>query len=285
MNDHIGRRTRRSPEGERRTGRTGSSVRLSAADKDTYAVALWAVPRSVSTALEKSLSQHPDVAPVHEPFTDCYYFSEHRRSGRYGDQPHKSAYGMADVRAQVGAIAAPVPLIKDLCFQAEPYVPDESLDAWTNIFVVRHPARVWLSLSRLKPDFTEDEFGFTALDRMWCRIVDDLGYPGRIVEGDRFRRDPRRVLRDLCDWLGLDFDARMTSWPDGRIRPWSPDERDSQEKWHRVLEASRGVLPPDPEIPHDWSLTEPDPQRRRIYHQAVEIHDKIMSRADLAGAD
>ncbi|WP_051468298.1 hypothetical protein [Actinomadura oligospora] len=248
------------------------------------AVALWAVPRSVSTALEKSLSQHPDVGPVHEPFTDCYYFSERRRSGRYGDQPHKLSYGMTDVDAQLQAVTVPVPLIKDLCFQAEPYVTDDRLAAWSNVFVVRHPARVWLSLSRLKPDFTEDEFGFTALDRMWGRVVGDLGLPGRIVEGDRFRRHTRAVLHDLCHWLGLGFDGRMTSWADGRIRPWSPDECESQRKWHRVLEGSRGVLPPDPELPPDWELAEPDPPRRLIYHRALEIHDKIMSLGQVAGA-
>ncbi|TDD37548.1 sulfotransferase family protein [Actinomadura sp. KC06] len=248
------------------------------------AVALWAVPRSVSTALEKSLSQHPEIEPVHEPFTDCYYFSDQRRSDRYGDQPHKLSYGMPDVHTQLQAITAPIPLIKDLCFQAEPYVPSDRLATWTNIFVVRHPARVWLSLSRLKPDFTEDEFGFTALNRMWIRVVEELGHPGRIVEGDRFRMQPKRVLLDLCHWLGLSFDTCMTNWIDGRIRHWSPDERDSQQKWHRVLEGSRGVLPPDPELPPDWEPMEPDPLRRRIYDQAVEVHDHIMGLGQIAGA-
>lgn len=230
------------------------------------------------------MSRHPDVEAVHEPFTDCYYFSARRRSDRYGDQPRKLAYGAPDVEAQLDAVTAPLVLIKDLCFQAEPYVPRDRLaSAWTSVFVVRHPARVWPSLAKLKPDFTEDEFGFTALERMWERVVKECGQPGWIVEGDQFRRNPASVLRDVCSRLGLSFQPPMTTWHDGRIREWAEDERESQQKWHRVLEGSHGVLPPAPSPPKGWE-PRADRTRRRIYHEAVEIYDWIMDQGHVAGS-
>jgi hypothetical protein len=240
-------------------------------------VALWAVPRSVSTALEKSLAQHSHVQAVHEPFTDCYYFSSGRRSTRYGLQPHKQAHGPDDVLAQIAAARSPTTVLKELCFQGEPYVGDSVLAAWTNVFVVRHPARVWTSLRQLKPDFTEDEFGFTALARMWRRVVEGLGQEPRVVEGDRFRSTPDLVLKEICTWIGLDFEPGMTIWPKGPIRPWLPDEAQSQQKWHQKLEDSHSVFGPDRPLPPDWTPDESDPGRISIYRRAVDIYDSIQA--------
>lgn len=51
----------------------------------TKTVALWASPRCVSTAFEKTFSQRSDTGIVHEPFCDVYYFSQWRISDRFGD--------------------------------------------------------------------------------------------------------------------------------------------------------------------------------------------------------
>ncbi|MGC9666040.1 hypothetical protein ACNTMW_05720 [Planosporangium sp. 12N6] len=237
-------------------------------------IAVWGVPRSVSTAFEKTFAERADTTVVHEPFTDCYYFGRARRSGRYGDQPHKADRDGPWAVAEIDRASGPVVFVKDLAFQSEPYLPDDVLARLTNTFIVRHPASVLASLNPLKPDFTEDEFGFLALGRLWHRVVHTLGQPPVVVEGDAFRSHPEEVLCDYCDRVGLDFDRRMLHWNDGRIRPWSADERESQAKWHATLEHSTGILPPVPRPPVSV------PARfAAAYGRAVRIYEEISAAA------
>jgi hypothetical protein len=237
-----------------------------------HIVCAWATPRSVSTAFEKTFTGRGRTTVVHEPFTDCYYFGPHRRSSRYGDS---STVDTADGRAAIAAIchgsdrAADI-FVKDLAFQAEPYLPDSFLAGVTNTFLLRHPRVVYQSLLPLKPDFTEDEFGFTALHRLFGRVTADLGQRPVIVEGTIFRRSPGVVLRRYCERVGLAFDPRMLYWEDGRIRAWGPGEEQSQARWHLTLEASHTILPPD-----EVGDIEVPPERMSMFRRAVDIYDEI----------
>ena len=48
-------------------------------------VALWAVPRSVSTAFERVFIERDDAEVLHEPFSQACYHGPDRRSGRFDD--------------------------------------------------------------------------------------------------------------------------------------------------------------------------------------------------------
>ncbi|MFT2017323.1 hypothetical protein ACMA1D_15980 [Streptomyces sp. 796.1] len=250
----------------------GTSRSSTAGGDCPQVVAVWAVPRSVSTAFEKTFSRRSDTEVVHEPFTDCYYFGPERRSRRYGDRAQCAAYDRQAAGAQLRSGAAPVSFVKDLAFQAGPYLGDEVLHRTVNTFILRHPRRVLPSLTPLKPDFTEDEFGYTALYALFQRVVRELGQPPVVVEGDVFRAHPEAVLRGYCDRVGLAFQPAMLHWPDGHIRSWSAGEAESQAKWHKTLEASRTVLPPD--APGEVVVA---PERRGQYERAEEIYAELTS--------
>ncbi|HVF75003.1 MAG TPA: hypothetical protein VM938_08135 [Acidimicrobiales bacterium] len=217
-------------------------------------IVLWSTPRSVSTAFEKAFAQHPQVTVLHEPFTDCYYFGPARRSRRYGDCPGLGTAEGKDVVAAIEATASPIVFVKELAFQGLPYVDDDFLARITNTFIVRHPAAVIASLSRLKPDATSDEFGFRPLKQLFDRTTGDLQQAPIVVDGDRFRADPARVLRSFCAVIGVDFCDDMLTWDTGAIRPWLPHEAESQAKWHQTLESSTHILPPvaPPDIPAEY---------------------------------
>lgn len=238
----------------------------------TRIISLWAVPRSVSTAFEKTFACRADTLVSHEPFTDCYYFSRARRSQRYGDRPERAHHTSDKAAATFLDQASPLVFVKDLAFQAEPYLSDELLSQVTNTFILRHPRSVLRSLTPLKPDFTEDEFGYTALQRLFQRVVKQYGHPPVVVDGDAFRREPESVLRDYCQAVGVSFDANMLHWDDGRIREWSEGEGESQAKWHRTLEASRTILPPSA----DEDVSVP-PERQDQFAQAMQIYEDILA--------
>jgi hypothetical protein len=49
---------------------------------DNKSVALWAVPRSISTAFERVFVERDDFEVLHEPFSASYYYGEDRLSNR-----------------------------------------------------------------------------------------------------------------------------------------------------------------------------------------------------------
>lgn len=243
-------------------------------------VCIWATPRSVSTAFEKVLSRMPGAAVVHEPFTDCYYFGPGRRSRRYGESGARAGFDARRAMELIATADAPIVCVKDLTFQAEPYVGDRFLSLVTSTFMIRNPRIVMRSLLPLKPDFTEDEYGFTALQRMFQRVTHTSGCLPLIIDGSDLRASPRRVVRRYCEALGLPFTDSMLSWEDGRIREWSKDEAESQAKWHHTLEHSHGILPPTDDSGFDVPI-----ERRAMYDTAAAICDDILARGARVAAD
>lgn len=238
----------------------------------------WAVPRSVSTALARSFIQLAAVDVVHEPFTESFYLGPIRGSSRYGN-PTNETEGMPggvidDLlrRAAEAERSERLVFIKELAFQGEPFVPDALLARARHLFVMRDPQRVFPSLVKLKPDFSEAEFGFTSLARVVERL-DSLGLEVRGVDGDELQSSTEAALRAACSWVGVKFDPSMLEWSDGRIREWTPDEAQSQVPWHRTLEASTGF------VRTKHTPVEPSPRQRKIIAQAVEIYEGLQARS------
>jgi hypothetical protein len=242
----------------------------------TRIIALWAVPRSVSTPFERMFAERGDTTVVHEPFTECFYFSDARASARYGDAPEFAGYDGPRAVEEIRRAAGRLVFVKDLAFQAAPYVPRRFLGSITNTFIVRHPLVVLASLRELKPDFTEAELGFLPLLELWTAASDLGGGPPVVVEGDAFRAEPARVARAYCERVGIEFDPTMLTWADGRIRPWLPHERESQAKWHATLERSRGILPPAAAAsPPDIV----DEAHEPMYRRALEVYERVAANA------
>jgi len=64
-------------------------------------VALWAVPRSISTAFERVFVERDDFEVLHEPFSDAYYYGTDRLSDRFADAEPKEGYSFDSVLANV----------------------------------------------------------------------------------------------------------------------------------------------------------------------------------------
>ena len=238
-------------------------------------IALWAVPRSVSTPFERMFVERRDTTVVHEPFTACYYFGAARRSARYGDAPELVGFDARRALDEIRQAPGPLVFVKDLCFQAAPYLPNGFLSSVTNTFIIRHPLVVYASLRGLKPDFTEEEFGFLPLLELWSKLTGEDGGRPVVVEGDAFRADPEGVVRRYCERVGVAFDAAMLSWADGRIRPWGPREQESQAKWYGTLERSTGILPPAPPPTADIVDEEHEP----MYRRALDVYEQVTANA------
>jgi hypothetical protein len=103
----------------------------------TKLIALWATPRSVSTAFEKTFSQRSDTQIVHEPFCDVYYFSKWRVSDRFGDWSELENYSSSEAGNKINASYKDksVSFIKDHAYDVLPYVEPDFFKSLTNTFI------------------------------------------------------------------------------------------------------------------------------------------------------
>ena len=204
---------------------------------------LWATPRSVSTAFERVMKNSEELVIFHEPYTEVYYFGPDRTSKRYGDIDFSDKYTSVEVNRKVFKECSDKKIfMKELAFQAERYIDDEILSLAKNIFITSHPHRVYTSLNKVKPDFTEDEFGFSALGRIYDRVM-KFQEETIVVDGIGFRNSPQTVIKKVCDFMSINYTEDLLSWSTGRIREWKPEEVESQLKYHSTLESSKRILP------------------------------------------
>jgi hypothetical protein len=243
-------------------------------------VAIWTSPRSVSTALYKSFLQRENTKGCYEPYNDCFYFSEERRSTKYGDTEesrHKnSAFTFSEIQEE--AKTCELLVVKDMAFMANPYISDEELLSLRNVFLVRNPTRSLRSIRKVKPDFDEVDFGYNDLGEMYKRLSALSDTPPPVVVSETLIANPEGTLRRLCDTLKLPFESRMLSWEAGHIRHFEPYEYESHTRWHTTLAETTGFAEQTAEKAV-MDLADLSSFESKVLEKALPIYDEIAAHA------
>lgn len=235
------------------------------ADAPGRALALWATPRTVSTAFERMVIERGDHLVLDEPFSRAYYFGPDRRSDRYPLSMPESTYEavVAGVLEQVEEHEAV--FVKDMAYQAEPGLDDEHLDRFVHTFLVRHPAPALASLAREWPDFTPEEAGYEAQHRLFERVQDATGEVPVVIDSDDLRRDPGGLVEAWCAAVDLDHDHDALSWDPG-LRPEWPLWHD----WYDGVADSTEFRPPP-----DDGLPTPEPAWADVHEDALPRYREL----------
>ncbi len=107
-----------------------------------------------------------------------------------------------------------------------------------NVLLTREPTEMLSSLQVQLPDVTIDDTGFGEL----LSILDGLVAAGNspiVVDSTTLLRDPRSVLTQLCERVGLEFDEVMLSWPAGP----KPEDGVWAPHWYDRVWESTGWAP------------------------------------------
>jgi hypothetical protein len=213
---------------------------------DIKPIALWAVPRSLSTAFERVFVQRDDLEVLHEPFSAAYYYGPDRLSERFADEAPKPESGYEDVLAEVFRPREKRLFLKDMPYQAKGVMSPEFISRFVNTFIVRDPKYVLSSLYKMWPDFTLEETGFEQI--YWAfRYAEEAGEDPVVVDAMTFSEDPVGIISAYCERIGLPFRADALSWEPGEVEEWK-----SWEGWHNAAQQSTGIRRAqrrDPELP------------------------------------
>jgi len=217
-------------------------------------IAMWSGPRNLSTALMYAFAARGDCAVWDEPFYAAYL------AATGIDHPMRDAViagGLPDPTAVAARCMGRVPGGKTLFYQKQmtlhmiPSFDRGFMTRLTNVFLIRHPARVVASYARKREAPTLADLGFVQQAGLFDEMCQRLGTAPLVIDSADIRADPGAALARLCAALGLAFTADMLRWPAGP-KPydgvWAPH-------WYNAVHASTGFEEPEGALP-DLSATD-----------------------------
>ncbi len=198
-------------------------------------IALWAVPRSLSTAFERVFVERDDLEVLHEPFSASYYYGEDRLSDRYLDAEPEPQHSYQNVLAEVLKPRQKRVFLKDMAYQAKGVMGPGFISNFVNTFIIRDPKYVLTSLYKMWPDFTLEETGYEEL--YWAfRYATEAGEDPVVVDAMTFSENPVGILSVYCERLRIPFRANSLSWEPGGVEEWK-----DWEEWHEAAQQSTGI--------------------------------------------
>ena len=181
-------------------------------------IAMWSGPRNISTAMMRAWGNRRDTAIVDEPFY-AYYLKATGKKHPGADEV--IAAGETDWRKVVTHLTGPIPGGKDIFFQKQmthhflPEVDRDWLRAVTNCFLIRDPREVIASYIKKRDDPALEDLGFTQQVEIFDCVRDRTKSSSPVVDAKDVLENPERMLRLLCDAIGVEFRKSMLSWPPG----------------------------------------------------------------------
>lgn len=219
-------------------------------------LALWATPRSTSTAFEWAMANRGDMTCFHEPYNEAYYYGEDRRNDRYfiADPNLESTEGLTirGVHDRLLNLQQSEPVfVKDFAYSVMHMADDRFIDDFTHSFLIRDPEKVLTSMHARWPDIILPEIGFEELHTLFNRVADRTGKKPVVIDSDELLADADKGLRAYCDGVGIPFIAEALNWEEKTAErkeknaTWNTDEHG----FHDSLKSSKGLEPQKRDYP------------------------------------
>jgi len=206
-------------------------------------VALWAIPRSTSTAFEWMMRQRGDLDCLHEPFGEAWYQGEDPLWPRFkpGDKTTPgltlgSVWDDIQARAERGPV-----FLKDFPHYINHMWTPEFLGHFTHAFLIRDPAKTITSMYDKWPDFDEAEVGFPEQRALFDLLWALNGAPPPVIDSDDLLENPEGMTDAFCNAVGIPFLPDALSWePGADTGDYSWWDGGS---FHQNLKDSKGLKP------------------------------------------
>jgi hypothetical protein len=189
---------------------------------------MWSGPRNISTALMRSWGNRPDTFVCDEPLYAHYLL---KTGVAHPGADEVMRCHECDWRKVVDWLTGDIPDGKAIFYQKHmthhllPEIERGWLDRVEHAFLIREPREVLVSLARVLPNPRLEDTGFPQQHEIFCWLRERTGRVPPIVDARDVLEDPQRMLRLLCQALGVEFTEVMLSWP--------PGPRDTDGVWAR----------------------------------------------------
>jgi hypothetical protein len=223
-------------------------------------IAMWSGPRNISTAMMRAWGNRSDSVVIDEPFY-AYYLKATGKKHPGADEV--IATGETDWRKVVARLTGPVPCEKSIFFQKQmahhllPEVDREWLSGVTNCFLIRDPREVIASYIKKQEDPTLNDLGFVQQTEIFQWVRGRTGTAPPVIDARDVLENAERLLRLLCEAVGVEFSESMLSWPSGL--------RDTDGVWAKHWYG---------EVAKSTSFQPHRPRQHDVPKRLHEIHDR-----------
>jgi hypothetical protein len=161
-------------------------------------IAMWSGPRNISTAMMRAWGNRPDTFVFDEPFY-AYYLKATGK--KHPGAQEVIASGETDWQKVIAQLTDPI--------------PNARLGAVTNCFLIRDPREVIASYIKKREEPALSDLGFIQQAEIFDFVRTRTSSIPPIVDAKDVLENPERMLRLLCEAVGVEFSQSMLSWPAG----------------------------------------------------------------------
>ena len=226
---------------------------------------MWSGPRNISTAMMRAWGNRADTFVVDEPF---YAFYLNATGKKHPGADEVIANGETDWRKIVEQLTGPVPesrqkgpshvfFQKQMTHHLLPEIDRQWIVDLTNCFLIRDPREVIASYVKKRDDPALEDLGFMQQLEIFDFVRERTNAIPPIVDAKDVLENPERILRLLCDAVGVDFNESMLSWP--------PGLRETDGIWAKYWYG---------EVARSTSFEPYRPRREEVPKHLFEIHER-----------
>ncbi len=233
-------------------------------------IAMWSGPRNLSTAMMYAFGNRSDCAIVDEPFYAAYLAltgMDHPMREEILASQDQDPTGVAAQLMGANPDNKPVFYQKHMTQHMIAGVPRDWMRDVTNVFLLRHPARVIASYAAKRENPTLKDIGFPQQKEL-MDLVASWGQTPIVIDSHDVREDPRGMLVKLCETVGLAFEDEMLSWPAGGHRNdgvWA-------KHWYGAVWQSTGFAGAEGPLPDVPAALQPVLDEALPLYEAMKAH-------------
>ena len=181
----------------------------------TLRINCWSGPRNISTALMYSFRERVDTTVIDEPFYAHYLRVSGRKHPGYQEVLNSQDQYSEQVIENViqSEYTTPVVFFKQMCHHLVE-IDLSFFNNCSNILLIREPSLVIRSHAKNVPDLKVSDIGLDVQNSLLNRIIESGAVP-IVVDSANLLMNPEAILKELCQHLGIAFDASMLSWESG----------------------------------------------------------------------
>ncbi|NER32667.1 MAG: sulfotransferase domain-containing protein [Oscillatoria sp. SIO1A7] len=208
----------------------------------TKHIAMWACPRTRSTAITRAFEQIDDCMVYDEPFIHLSFIDKinyHNIIKMSKHLPNADKSYANIVKKLIGDLPAgkSFSFQKHMSFHLLPGFDKSWLSKVKNCFLIRNPRETVVSYWKARKyagfswENSEHFVGWEEHYRLFKEIEDLTAEKPIVIDSEELVKDPRGYFKKICCQLGIDFSEKMLSW--------TPEETNVLSWKNSIFEAFR----------------------------------------------